>query len=62
MWHNNILEVIGNPPLVRLNKAGRGLRATILAKLASVINNPRPFMRSDNYFGPARGTAGIVRT
>ncbi len=33
MWHNNILEVIGNTPLVRLNGAGRGLRATILAKL-----------------------------
>lgn len=33
MWHNNILEVIGNTPLVRLNRVARGLRATILAKL-----------------------------
>jgi len=33
MWHNNILEVIGNTPLVRLNRIARGLRATILAKL-----------------------------
>jgi CheY-like chemotaxis protein len=38
--------------------------ATILTKLASVINNPRPFMRTDNYFGPARGTpiASAVRS
>src|SRR3954469_24263259 len=33
MWHNNILEVIGNTPLVRLNRMARGMRATILAKL-----------------------------
>jgi cystathionine beta-synthase len=33
MWHKNILEVIGNTPLVRLNQMARGLRATILAKL-----------------------------
>jgi cystathionine beta-synthase len=33
MWHNNILEIIGNTPLVRLNRMARGLRATILAKL-----------------------------
>jgi len=33
MWHNNILEVVGNTPLVRLNRMARGLRATILAKL-----------------------------
>jgi two-component system chemotaxis response regulator CheY len=24
----------------------------ILARLASVLNNPRPFVRTDNYFGP----------
>jgi two-component system, chemotaxis family, chemotaxis protein CheY len=38
--------------------------ATILAKLASIINNPRPFMRTDNYFGPARriGIVGAVRS
>src|SRR5438034_9355777 len=33
MWHNNILEVIGNTPIVRLNRVARGVRATMLAKL-----------------------------
>src|SRR5436309_348408 len=33
MWHNDILEVIGNTPMVRLNRVARGLRATMLAKL-----------------------------
>src|SRR5579884_115184 len=33
MWHNNILEVIGDTPLVRLNRVVRGVRATVLAKL-----------------------------
>ena len=33
MWHNNILEVIGNTPMVRLNRVARGVRATLLAKL-----------------------------
>lgn len=33
MWHQNILEVIGNTPLVRLNRVARGLRVTMLAKL-----------------------------
>src|SRR5256885_16217634 len=33
MWNNNILEVIGNPPIVRLNRVARGIRATMLAKL-----------------------------
>src|SRR5437660_12448293 len=33
MWHKNILEVIGNTPLVRLNRVARGVRATMLAKL-----------------------------
>src|SRR5215831_3335688 len=33
MWHANILEVIGNTPLVRLNRVVRGVRATVLAKL-----------------------------
>lgn len=28
--------------------------AAILARLSSVINNPRPFVRTDDYFGPAR--------
>src|SRR3954469_22707832 len=33
MWHNNILEVIGNTPMVRLNRIARGVRPTMLAKL-----------------------------
>src|SRR5436309_8094964 len=33
MWHNNILDVIGGTPLVRLNRIARGLRAPLLAKL-----------------------------
>src|SRR3989442_7180053 len=33
MWKNNILEVIGNTPMVRLNRIARSGRATMLAKL-----------------------------
>src|SRR5262245_24532160 len=33
MWHNNILDVIGKTPLVRLNRIARGVRPTLLAKL-----------------------------
>lgn len=33
MWHESILEVIGNTPMVRLNRIGRGLRPILLAKL-----------------------------
>ncbi len=33
MWHENILHVIGNTPMVRLNRMVRGIRATMLAKL-----------------------------
>jgi cystathionine beta-synthase len=33
MWHDNILDVIGNTPMVRLNRVARGIRATLLAKL-----------------------------
>jgi cystathionine beta-synthase len=33
MWHRNILETIGNTPLVQLNKVTQGLKPTILAKL-----------------------------
>ena len=33
MWHNNILDVIGNTPIVRLNRVAKGVRATLLAKL-----------------------------
>lgn len=33
MWKNNILEAIGNTPLVRINNITKGLKATVLAKL-----------------------------
>jgi cystathionine beta-synthase len=33
MWYANILDVIGNTPLVRLNRLARGLRPLMLAKL-----------------------------
>jgi cystathionine beta-synthase len=33
MWHNNILETIGNTPLVKLNKIVKDIPATVLAKI-----------------------------
>lgn len=33
MWHESILEIIGNTPMVRLNRIGHGLKPTLLAKL-----------------------------
>jgi cystathionine beta-synthase len=33
MWHNNILETIGNTPLVKLNKIVKDIPATVLAKM-----------------------------
>jgi cystathionine beta-synthase len=35
MWYNNIIETIGNTPLVRLNKiiSEHGIKATVLAKI-----------------------------
>jgi cystathionine beta-synthase len=33
MWYNNILETIGNTPLIKLNKITANLPATILAKV-----------------------------
>ena len=33
MYHNNILETIGNTPLVRLNKTVESLPCTVLAKI-----------------------------
>jgi cystathionine beta-synthase len=38
MWYNNILETIGNTPLVKLNNVTEGIEATVLAKIES--NNP----------------------
>ncbi|MDQ3190091.1 MAG: pyridoxal-phosphate dependent enzyme [Bacteroidota bacterium] len=33
MYYNNILETIGNTPLVKLNKVTKGIKATVLAKV-----------------------------
>lgn len=33
MWYNNILETIGNTPLVKLNSITRDIKATVLAKI-----------------------------
>src|SRR5690606_1746690 len=33
MWYNNILETIGNTPLVKLNHLTRGVRGTVLVKV-----------------------------
>lgn len=36
MIYNNIIETIGNTPLVKLNRVTRGIPATVLAKIESV--------------------------
>jgi cystathionine beta-synthase len=33
MWHESILDIIGNTPMVRLNRIGRNLKPMLLAKL-----------------------------
>lgn len=33
MWQNNILETIGNTPMIKLNKVVKGLPCTVLAKV-----------------------------
>lgn len=33
MWQNNILETVGNTPLVKLNRIAAGVKCTVLAKL-----------------------------
>ncbi|HEY1024967.1 MAG TPA: pyridoxal-phosphate dependent enzyme [Sphingobacteriaceae bacterium] len=33
MWYNNVLETIGNTPLVKLNRITAGVKATVLAKI-----------------------------
>src|SRR5690606_19434122 len=33
MWHKNILETIGNTPMVELNKVKGDIKATVLAKV-----------------------------
>ena len=36
MWYNNILETIGNTPLVRINKITKELPCTVLAKVETM--------------------------
>ena len=36
MWNNNILETIGNTPLVRINKITKDLPCTVLAKIETM--------------------------
>jgi cystathionine beta-synthase len=38
MWYNNILETIGNTPLVKLNTVTKDIQATVLAKIET--SNP----------------------
>jgi cystathionine beta-synthase len=38
MWYNNILETIGNTPMVKLNKITKDIPATVLAKIET--SNP----------------------
>jgi len=33
MWYNNILETVGNTPMVKLNKVAKDIPATVLAKI-----------------------------
>jgi hypothetical protein len=33
MWHESILEIIGNTPMVRLNRIGRGVKPILPGKL-----------------------------
>ncbi|HWZ13914.1 MAG TPA: pyridoxal-phosphate dependent enzyme [Mucilaginibacter sp.] len=33
MWYNNILETIGNTPMVQLNRVTKDIKATVLAKI-----------------------------
>jgi cystathionine beta-synthase len=36
MYYNSILELIGNTPLVKINKLSKGIKATVLAKIESL--------------------------
>jgi cystathionine beta-synthase len=33
MWHNNILETLGNTPLIKINTVAQHIKATVLAKV-----------------------------
>ena len=38
MWKNNILETIGNTPLVKLNNIVKDLPCTVLAKIETTVD------------------------
>ena len=38
MWYKNILETIGNTPLVQLNSIVKGVSATVLAKIETIVH------------------------
>jgi cystathionine beta-synthase len=61
MWHDNILQVIGNTPLVRLNRVARGLRAVILAKLEYLNPGGSVKDRIGIYMLEAAEKAGKIR-
>ena len=35
-YHENVLELIGHTPLVKLNRLTRGIKATVLAKMENL--------------------------
>jgi len=35
-YYNNILELIGNTPLVKINTLTKGMKATVFAKMESM--------------------------
>ncbi len=35
-YYNSVLDLIGNTPLVKLNKLTKGMKATVLAKIESL--------------------------
>src|SRR5215210_7564018 len=35
-YHENVLQLIGRTPLVRLNRMAQGIKATVLAKMESL--------------------------
>jgi cystathionine beta-synthase len=57
-YYNNVLELVGDTPLVRLNHLSRGLKPLILAKMESY--NPGGSVKDRIGLGDdrARGEAG----
>ena len=49
--YNNVLELIGNTPIVRMQSVGRGLKPTLLAKL-EMFNREEIKIFRDSGFSP----------